>query len=208
MVVRTLIAVALITAAGVYARALDATRVTSEREPDLSRIPVRFEAWRSREVPMSPEVEAVLGADTYLFRQYLRSDGASANLFVGYFADQDVGAQIHSPRNCLPGAGWSIQSITPVRISVPGGEQEAQHMVIQRQDRRQDVVYWFTTRSGTIVGEYALKWDLVKNSLARRPSDAAFVRFITADSGDPAFAELVDAVYPPLRAALAAAGLP
>ena len=32
------------------------------------------------------------------------------SLFIGYFASQRTGQTMHSPQNCLPGAGWTFES--------------------------------------------------------------------------------------------------
>jgi len=50
--------------------------------------------------------------------------------------------------------------------------------VIAKGGGRQLVQYWFVTRSGILSNEFGLKWDLVKNSLMGRPTDAAFVRLV------------------------------
>ena len=43
--------------------------------------------------------------DQYLMRAYLR-DSSYFSLYVGYYEAQNQGKSIHSPKNCLPGAGW------------------------------------------------------------------------------------------------------
>ena len=49
------------------------------------------------------------------------SDGRSIRLYVGYYATQRQGATIHSPLNCLPGAGWIPVELGRKTIDVQAG---------------------------------------------------------------------------------------
>ena len=55
----------------------------------------------------------MLGVDDYLSRAYYRADGAVVGLYMGYYGSQRQGDTIHSPLNCLPGAGWEPVSRGP-----------------------------------------------------------------------------------------------
>ena len=119
----------------------------------------------------------ILSADTSTLRLYKGADGQPCWLFVAYFASQKYGSQIHSPKHCLPGSGWRIESIHPYAMTLQSGvTKEINRLVIADPDSRQIMLYWFETRGGSIRNEFALKWDLMKNSMLMRPTDAAFVR--------------------------------
>jgi len=207
MGLRILALVLILGGAGGYARYLESGRAVPERLPDWSRVPVAVGGWRSQEIPLGDETERVLGADSYLYREYTDPAGASVSLFVAYFADQRVGSQIHSPRNCLPGGGWRIQSLERVALPLGAVTRPAQAMRIVKSAQHAEVLYWFRTRSGIVTGEYALKFDLVRNSLAGRPTDAAFVRLVlpggTEGPGRTVLPDLAQAV----DRALAVSGL-
>ncbi len=151
--------------------------------PDLGLLARELGPWRSEDVPESAAAAEILKADNTIRRCFHRSDGAEVWVFVAYFGQQQVNSQIHSPRNCLPGSGWNVVSLARRTLTLEGAPQTTTHMRILRNGRSQDLYYWFRTRRGSIAGEYALKWDLVKSSLARVPTDAAFVRY-NALSGD------------------------
>ena len=75
---------------------------------DLRHLPVdrRPVAGAQRQQPRARDPEPAQGErlpDAPLRR--IR-DGRSLWLYIGYWATQRKGAQIHSPRNCLPGGGW------------------------------------------------------------------------------------------------------
>ena len=156
---------------------------------------------------MSPNIAKVLGADVTLQRVYRNGTQQQVHVYLAYFSRQAVNSQIHSPRHCVPGSGWTIVSTEPSRLSLSGREQPATRMVLERDGATQEMLYWFRTRSGSVTGEYALKLDLVRNSLARRPTDAVFVRFMTRPEDAPAMQELMTSLDQPLETLLGETGL-
>jgi EpsI family protein len=207
MVTRTLITVLLVAGTGLYARDLAATRTHATSQPDFLALPRSFDGWQSEDYPLDEDVAEVLAADETLNRRYYRSDGSEVWFFVAYFAEQEVNSQIHSPRHCLPGSGWKIDSITPESVPLAGGDCHANRMILTRKDLRSEMLYWFQTRSGVVTGEYELKWDLVRNSLARRPTDAAFVRYSAPLANGDALRDLMSELNGPLAAVLGEVGL-
>jgi hypothetical protein len=78
--------------------------------------------------------------------------------------------------------------------------------VVKKKDA-QEILYWFQTRSGSMGGEYALKWDLVKNALQGRPTNAAFLRFNAQSRDTTATRELISLLEPSLDRMLGSVGL-
>ena len=156
---------------------------------------------------MSEQTARVLAADVTLNRSYRRGGGSEVGLFVAYFAEQQVNSQIHSPRNCLPGAGWNVASLEKVTLNLGGRAQSASLLRMRRQGIQQDVVYWFRTQGGSLAGEYDLKWDLVKNSLAGRPTNAVFIRFSALSADSVALREVMNLLVEPMDQVLGEVGL-
>ena len=74
----------------------------------LAAFPTTIGDWRMvREGAIEQDERDVLRADDYLTREYRTPAGKSASLFVAYFRSQRAGQTPHSPKNCLPGSGWS-----------------------------------------------------------------------------------------------------
>src|SRR5689334_2559450 len=65
----------------------------------------------------------VLKADDILSRLYQNTKGQQATLFVAFFETQRTGKAPHSPKNCLPGAGWVPSQSGAMDISVPGEKE-------------------------------------------------------------------------------------
>lgn len=152
----------------------------------------------------------VLQADTSTLRYYTDAGGGGYWLFVAYFASQKYGSQIHSPKHCLPGSGWRIDSNQPYTLSLPGGiVRETNRLVISDNTSRQLMLYWFETRSGAIRSEFGLKFDLVKNALTFAPTDAAILRLTvpmesddTIDSATQRAIQFIATMYPDIERAL------
>ncbi len=177
--------VALLIIAGALSVMLRYVRVQPDRISDFSLIPIEESGWQGKDVPLADWTLDVLKATDNVNRYYTADDGTWASLFIGYFKDQKYGSQIHSPRHCLPGGGWGVISIGPTTVNVAGKNLTVNRAVIGNKKQRQLVYYWYVTRSGLLTSEYGLKFDLMKNAMLFRPTDAALIRVITmADSDD------------------------
>jgi len=182
----------------------------SDRAPDFSLIPYDAAGYVGLEHRFDDFAYDVLKADTTTLRMYRDESGRVLWLFVAYFASQTYGSQIHSPRHCLPGGGFQIESMEPFALSLDDGTTlNVNRLAIANPQRRELMLYWYETRSGVITGEYGLKLDLMKNAVLLRPTDAAICRLTMplslSDDFDRATAEAVrfiGQVYPALRQAL------
>jgi EpsI family protein len=149
---------------------------------ELKEFPSEIGGWRQRGVDtrFDAQTESVLRADDYLARDYTLADGRTANFYVGYYATQRNGATYHSPLNCLPGAGWTLNEPAAIQIKpVNGGTAfEANRYIIQNGDSRQMLIYWYQGRGRQVASEYWGKIYTVIDSVKRRRSDGAMVRVI------------------------------
>jgi hypothetical protein len=189
VVVRAVIAALVVAASGIYSRDLASHRASAGSIPDLASLPREIDGWVSEDYPLTDNVSRVLGADATLQRRYVDQSGAEVWLFLAYFAQQAVNSQIHSPRHCLPGSGWSIVSLDREPVPVEGKRETVAHMLIRRQQLRQDMFYWF------------------KTSLLGRPTDAVFVRYSAPVEDRQALASLMARIDPLLTRVLRGTGL-
>ena len=145
--------------------------------PTFGSIPYQLAGYAGEERRFSERSYETLHADTSILRVYTDSHGTPIWLFIGYFESQKYGSQIHSPKHCLPGGGWIITDLEPYRLSLGHSiEKDINRLIVTESGRQHLMLYWFETRGGTIRDEFALKWDLMVNSLLLRPTDAAIVR--------------------------------
>ena len=102
-----------------------------------------------------------------------------SSLYVGYHASQRHGDSIHSPMNCLPGAGWQPVQSERVRIDVGDRAMIVNRIIIQKGEERQLVLYWYQGRGRIIADEYASKAYQLLDAFRTRRTDAALVRIVS-----------------------------
>lgn len=165
--------------AGVTARGLRPER-TPEHEP-LRDLPRTMGEWRGQDAPaLTTGVVSVLGVDDYVNRLYFASE-VPVSLYVGYYASQRTGDTIHSPQNCLPGAGWQPVDTSRRSLAVPTRDTPVtiNRLLIQKGLDRQIVYYWYQSHGRVVASDYQSKALLVWDALRTNRSDAALVRVIT-----------------------------
>ena len=139
--VRAALVIALLACTAVIERSVSGAEVAPTRDP-LSTLPLELEGWHGRSaLPLAKDVVALLGVDDHVYRTYVR-DGVPLNLYAGYYTSQRRGDAIHSPQNCLPGAGWQPVESSVVDINTAGRSVRVNQYVIQKGLQRQVVLYW------------------------------------------------------------------
>jgi len=177
MKLTVVITCAMITLLGGFGNYLRYTSRAPDSVPQLEAIPFELSGYFGDERRFDSASYEVLKADTSTLRLYNGPGGQRFWLFVAYFSSQEYGSQIHSPKHCLPGGGWKLDKVEPFRMALPDGTFiNMYRLTILKDDMKELMFYWFETRSGSITNEFELKWDLMKNSILLRPTDAAFVR--------------------------------
>jgi EpsI family protein len=177
---RFLVAIVLLLTTAVFLQARSRRENLPSREP-LASFPLELDSWRGTDVPISQDVRDVLGAGDFLLRVYQSSETQPyVDLFVAYFPTQRTGDTIHSPKNCLPGAGWSPVKSGRIPISVPEYKTfMANRYVIAKGDDRQLVLYWYLAHDRAVASEYWAKFYLVADSIKMNRSDGSLVRITT-----------------------------
>src|SRR5262249_30998996 len=91
----------------------------SPQREEFTSFPTRIGDWTGTDVGIPRDIREVLGEGDFLERIYRRAGEPSIDLFLAYFPSQRTGSTIHSPRNCLPGAGWMPVSQTEIQLTSP-----------------------------------------------------------------------------------------
>lgn len=136
-------------------------------------MPLELGGWQGRRgADLTSDVAEMLAAGSYINRAYANEDRAQANVFIGYYPMQRHGTAIHSPLNCLPGAGWGIEQIERVAF----GDSYVRRVLIRKGAERLLVVYWYHTATRIEGEEYRARLHSVVDTIRTRRNDAAFVR--------------------------------
>jgi EpsI family protein len=154
----------------------------------FSLFPTQLGDWQGlQRPPLSDDVLAVLGLDDYITRLYVRPDRTRADLYVGYWKSQRQGDTMHSPQNCLPGAGWTPVSQSLLTFPDPRNPSapplSVNRYLIQKGLDRQLVLYWYQGRGRIVGSEYWSKAYLVLDAARHNRTDAAIVRVVVPVDG-------------------------
>ncbi len=193
---------ALMAIAALFTVGIDTQRSLSLRASLADVIPLEAAGHYGEDKLISDaEVEAA-GVTDYLMRDY-----GAFSLYIGYYSRQLRGKTIHSPKNCLPGAGWEALASRTVRIGTRSDTITVNRYLLQREDQRALVLYWYQGRGRIQANEYLVKWDLLRDSALKQRSDEALVRIVVPiqTDEDAAFAiaaEMAAEVASALPAAL------
>ena len=155
----------------------------------LAHIPFALGVWQGRDLPLEQRIVDALGVDDYVSRVYggRGPDRSPLFLYVGYYKSQRSGKLIHSPKNCLPGAGWEPVSSGRINLALPDGRSRSVNLyVVENGLERQVVVYWYQSHGRIIASEYWGKIYMVVDALRFNRTDAALVRVSTPVGADEA----------------------
>ncbi|KAF0221824.1 MAG: hypothetical protein FD174_155 [Geobacteraceae bacterium] len=180
---RLLIAAALLLIAGLVLHFVPFHQVVPLKRP-FAEFPLQHNGWTGRDQLFTDVVLDKLKVTEYLSREYLRG-GQRLSLYVGYYGAQREGAQIHSPKHCLPGGGWQKLSERTGTTQIAGyGPVKFVEALYQKGESRESFVYWYRMKNASITSDYGLKWYMILNSLRYQRNDAAFIRLSAPASGD------------------------
>jgi EpsI family protein len=168
----------------------------------LSEFPTSLNGWTGHTTQMPPEMWSQVGGQSYVMIDYAKEGQAPMAFYAAYYEYQrKAGDFIHSPKLCLPGAGWFIETNSVRRLgfgeTAPefGRELAFNEMVINKTGYRQLVYYWYQGRGRNFTNEYMAKFYMVWDGIWRRRTDGALVRVIVPVSSEenlPACRENLD----------------
>ena len=173
--------------------------------------PMQIGEWRGVQEPaFEPRVLEVLGVNDYLTRAYFRSDEAGVGLYIGYWESQRQGDTIHSPLNCLPGAGWTPVSKTYLEVASGTGNDriEVNRYLVRKGLDSQLILYWYQSHGRAVASEYWSRFFLIRDAVRMNRTDGSIVRVIAPvrtdlenaeASAEQIASQFVTALFPVLR---------
>jgi len=186
--------------------------------------------WQGTTLAVDPNVLDVLQLGDYMMRVYVpmgslsdaaretvpESDSAPeakdeegqekyVSLYVGYYPSQRTGATYHSPKNCLPGAGWQFTAMERTAVEVPGAREiKINRAVVQKGAEKEVMLYWYHDRGRVIASEYSAKGYLIWDAITRNRTDGALVRIMipvttTTEAAEGLGLDFLEDVWPLLQ---------
>jgi len=155
----------------------------------LEELPSTIGSRLATDIPLDQETLQVLGKGDFLNREYTSSPAAQATnagdttpigLYIAYFPTQRTGQSIHSPQNCLPGAGWTfLTSGLTNLIGADGKQHTVGEYLITDGRTTQEALYWYQLHGRSIASDYKAKLYTLADSIRYGRTDEALVRIIT-----------------------------
>lgn len=148
---------------------------------------------------ISDDEKRVAGMTSFILRRYEPPTRPDYTLFVSYYDEQRQGKSIHSPKNCLPGAGWEPVDSKPVAIPTSAGEIIVNRYRLVKDGQSAIVYYWYQGRGRVAHNEFRVKYELLRDAALHGRTEEALVRiFVQVRGDDVAGADAVarEAAYP------------
>jgi EpsI family protein len=131
-----------------------------------------------KEQTVTPEEQKVAGMSDYVARTYWKDSTIAFTTYVGYYDRQTQGKSMHSPRNCLPGAGWEILRSEQGTITAAGATHTVNKYLLKNGATQALVLYWYQGRGRIVASEYAVKWNLLRDAALKGHTEEALVRIV------------------------------
>lgn len=146
----------------------------------LQDLPNVIGNWTGQAEPLQERIILAAGVTDYTNRFYVDPSNSIVQLYIGYYASQRTGDTIHSPKNCLPGAGWEPVKQAYATINLDSGRKIiVNDYVIQQGLNKELVFYWYQGRGRVIASEYWGKFWMISDAITRNRTDGALVRLVT-----------------------------
>ena len=146
----------------------------------LSTVRVDLPGYVPRDTTVDQAEQQVAGMSHYLSRIYSgRSAADGFGVYVGYYDYQVQGKTIHSPKNCLPGAGWEPLDAGVRTVALPGGDSaHVNRFLLANKGAQAMVYYWYEGRGRVEPSEYRVKWNLIRDAARYGRTEEALVRIV------------------------------
>lgn len=161
-------------------------------EPPLARsplaeFPMQIGEWQAvNSPPFEESILKVLGVDDYLTRVYYTPAEEAVGLYLGFYESQRQGDTIHSPLNCLPGAGWEPVSegrLELTNVDGAGRSITINRYVVQKGLERNVVLYWYHGRGRVVASEYVSRALLIRDAMVTNRTNGSLVRVLAPVDG-------------------------
>jgi EpsI family protein len=163
----------------------------------LSGVLANEPGYKIEEQTIDADSRKLLGNTDYVARVYYKDTIPAFTTFVSYYESQTQGKTIHSPKNCLPGAGWEVLTAGTAFIVADGVRHEVNRYELKHDQDMAVVYYWYQGRGRVVANEYRVKWNLLRDAAVAGHTEEALVRVMVpvyAASRHPSEAETKAAV--------------
>jgi len=183
-------------------------RAPSTLATPLDSIATQIAGWTSSgDMTLRDRIAASLAATSYLSRTY-RKGPLQLDMFTAFYERQRAGDTMHSPKFCLPGAGWEFADIRTINLNLPGARVTVNRALVQRSGEHQLMLYWYQSPTRIVASEYQNKFFLVWDGLVHGNQGGSIVRVMLPDApgAEAGAVNFATDLIPEMRRSLGAQG--
>jgi EpsI family protein len=149
----------------------------------LDEFPKAIAGWSaSQNEALDAGVIKQLAPTEYLSRTY-RKGASEADLFIAYYAQQRAGESMHSPKHCLPGAGWEIWNHDSAVVRLNDRQTvNINKYSIHNSGDRMLMFYWYQSKDRIFANEYLGKVLLAHDTLLTGRTGGSIARIMLPDT--------------------------
>jgi EpsI family protein len=144
----------------------------------LTNVLANVPGYRIENQVVGDEERRVAGMSDYVARIYWRDTTPVFTTYVGYYDRQTQGKSIHSPKNCLPGAGWEILRSGTATVRAADGAHVVNRYLLKNGSLQAVVYYWYQGRGRVVANEYTVKLNLLRDAALSGHTEEALVRIV------------------------------
>ncbi len=156
-------------------------RPATAGDVNFDTFPLQIGDWQGTLEELDPQVLELLNPQAIISATYVNSEGVSIHLLFDFFSSEATFGGPHSPRNCLPGAGWVITETIANDIQTKNSVIPAGRFQLKLNNSKQVMDFWYITHYGETANDYVFKLYELLSALTFKPRDIAFVRFVGQD---------------------------
>lgn len=145
----------------------------------FKNIPHRIGDWVGEDHRFDDSIYEELRADENLFRLYKNSQGDELGFYIGYYGTQRGGHPEHIPAGCYTGAGWGIESNTPLEITALDGSKTitVNNFYARKGEETEQTIHWLQNFRGTVMHDgFGQNFEKIYTKLFFNRNDGAFIR--------------------------------
>jgi EpsI family protein len=145
----------------------------------MATVQLQTPGYTTKDLVVAEQERKIAGMSDYVMRVFQRdSTDPGFSLYLGYYDYQVQGKTIHSPKNCLPGAGWEQMSASVQQVAVDGRSHPVNRYLLANKGAQALVYYWYQGRGRVEASEYVVKWNLLRDAALHGRTEEALVRIV------------------------------
>jgi len=145
----------------------------------IPSIAMGIPGYQPRDTVIDAQEQKVAGMSNYVLRLFQRdSTDPGFSVYVGYYDYQVQGKTIHSPKNCLPGAGWEQLTSGVQPVTANGKAYAVNRYLLANKGAQALIYYWYEGRGRVEANEYRVKLNLLHDAALYGRTEEALVRIV------------------------------